>query len=103
MKVGVIKVVSILFSIKYFTSSSGFLVSSIDITCIVKLKNARQLWYWEGAASLLQLAKEGTTKPKECKFTVTVDEITICDVCEIIPCSEEAIKSINSVTEWREE
>lgn len=81
----------------------GEMEKDIDVTCIVNLKNARQLWYWEGAASLLQLAKEGTTKPKECKFTVTVDEITICDVCEIIPCSEEAIKSINSVPEWREE
>lgn len=81
----------------------GEIEKELDSTRIVTIKNVRQLWYWEGAASLLQLAKEGTSKPKECKFTVTVDEITICNVCEIIPCTEKAINSINSVIEWREE
>lgn len=80
----------------------GEMINEIDSTQIVKLKNVRQIWYWEGAASLLQLAKEGTKKPQNCKFTVTVDEITICNVCEIIPCTEEAINSINSVPEWKE-
>lgn len=27
------------------------------------LTNARRIWYWDGAASLSQLATEGTTKP----------------------------------------
>ena len=63
---------------------------------------ARQIWYWEGAATLMQLAKYGTTKPQKCKFTVTVDEITICNVSEVIPCTEEAMKSIDFVAEWKE-
>jgi hypothetical protein len=75
---------------------------NIDASRIVTLKNARQLWYWEGAATLLQLAKTGTTKPYNCKFTVTVDEITICNVSEIIPCTQEAMESIESVEEWIE-
>jgi hypothetical protein len=75
----------------------------IDSTRIVKLVNARQIWSWEGAATLLQLAKTGTTKPNKCKFTVTVDEITICNVSEIIPCTKEAMESIDSVEEWKEE
>lgn len=29
----------------------------------VTLMNARRLWYWTGAASLSQLAQEGTSKP----------------------------------------
>ena len=67
----------------------------------VTLENARRIWYWEGAASLSQLAMEGTAKPQECKFTVYVDSITILDAIEIIPCTEKAIKSIEEVKEWR--
>ena len=67
----------------------------------VTLKNARRIWYWEGAASLSQLAKDGTSKPNGCKFTVFVDSITIFDVIEIIPCTDKAIKSIEEVKEWK--
>ena len=67
----------------------------------VTLKNARRIWYWDGAASLSQLAKDGTAKPSNCKFTVYVDSITILDVIEIIPCTEKAIKSIEGVEEWK--
>ena len=67
----------------------------------VTLKNARRLWYWEGAASLSQLAKDGTAKPSECKFTVTVSSITILDAIEIIPCTDKAINSIEGVKEWK--
>ena len=66
-----------------------------------KMSNARCLWYWEGAASLLELALHGVTRPKNCKFTVTVPEVVILGVCEILPCSAEAIKSIEGVKEWR--
>lgn len=67
----------------------------------VTLHNARRIWYWDGAASLSQLAKDGTAKPKQCKFTVSVDSITILDAIEIIHCTEKAIKSIEEVEEWR--
>lgn len=81
----------------------GEMSKEIDSSRIVTLTNARQIWYWEGAATLMQLAKTGTTKPYNCKFTVTVDEITICNVSEIIPCTVEAMESIDAVEEWREE
>lgn len=80
----------------------GEMENEITESRIVKLTNARQIWYWEGAATLMQLAKYGTTKPQKCKFTVTVDEITICNVSEVIPCTEEAMKSIDFVAEWKE-
>lgn len=67
----------------------------------VTLHNARRIWYWDGAATLSQLAKDGTTKPKNCKFTVYVDSITILDAVEIIPCTDKAIKSIERVEEWK--
>lgn len=65
------------------------------------LVNARRLWYWNGAASLSQLATEGVTKPGDCKFTVTVDSCTVLGVIEIIPCSDKAVESINKVPVWK--
>ena len=67
----------------------------------VTMRNARCLWYWDGAASLLQLAKEGTTEPRDCKFTVYVDELTVVDAIEILPCTDKAADSIEGVSEWR--
>ena len=44
---------------------------------------------------------EGTKNPENCKFTVYVDSITILDAVEIIPCTDEAIKSIEEVKVWK--
>ena len=65
------------------------------------LVDCRRLWYWDGAASLSQLAAEGVNAPKNCKFTVTIPAMTVLGVIEIIPCSERAVKSINGVREWK--
>ncbi len=67
----------------------------------IKMRNVRCLWYWEGAATLLQLAAEGTTKPKECKFTMMIDSLVVLDAIEIIPCTAKAIESIEGVEEWK--
>lgn len=67
----------------------------------IKMRNVRCLWYWEGAATLLQLAAEGTTKPNDCKFTMTIDSLEVLDAIEIIPCTAKAIESIGSVKEWK--
>lgn len=68
---------------------------------IVKLKNARRLWYWDGAATLSQVAGEGITKPENCKFPAAIAEITVIGVCEVIPCTKEAQKIIESVKVWK--
>ena len=67
----------------------------------VKLSNCRRLWYWEGAASISQLATDGTTNPRSCKFTVTVNEIIITDAIEIILCTDKAADEIEKVEEWK--
>lgn len=67
----------------------------------VDMINCRRLWYWDGAASLSQLAIEGTTLPKNCKFTVTVPKMTILGVIEVIPCTNYGINSIESVDIWK--
>ena len=66
----------------------------------VELKDCRRIWYWNGAASLSELALSGVKRDGN-KFSVTVDSIVILGVIEIIPCTEEAIKNIESVPEWR--
>ena len=67
----------------------------------VIMANVRRLWYWDGAASLSQMAVDGVSNPAGCKFTVTVPEMMILGVIEIIPCSVKAIKSIEGVKEWK--
>lgn len=67
----------------------------------VTMTDVRRIWYWSGAASLSELAVEGTKKPKDCKFTIYVPEMIILGVIEIIPCTAEAEVSIKEVPEWR--
>lgn len=68
---------------------------------VVELNQCRRLWYWSGACSLSQLATEGVKCPDDCKFTVTVENMQITQVLEIIPCTEEAINIIESVRVWK--
>lgn len=65
------------------------------------LTDCRRLWYWDGAASLSQMAVEGVKAPERCQFTVTVPSMTVLGVIEIIPCSEAAVESIMGVPEWK--
>ena len=67
----------------------------------VKLRNCRRIWYWDGACSISELAKTGTKRPDNCKFTVTIDNIEILDAIEVIECTDISIKSIESVKEWK--
>lgn len=67
----------------------------------VTLKNARRIFYWDGAATVSQLAMEGTSKPENCKFTCEVVSIVLTEAIEIIEMTEVAIKSISEVKIWK--
>ena len=67
----------------------------------VTLTDCRRFWHWHGAASISQLAVEGTARPNDCKFTLVVPVITILGVIEIIPCTDKAAKSIEDVAVWK--
>lgn len=67
----------------------------------VELVDARRIWYWEGAASLSQMAVSGVSKPKTCKFSVTVPHILLTEAIEIIVCTQVATKCILEVPEWK--
>lgn len=66
----------------------------------VVLTNARRIWFWAGAASLSQLAMEGTSKPKECKFPMKVDRVELLQAIEILDVTEKARKSLEEVPVW---
>ena len=66
----------------------------------VELTGARRIWYWNGAASISELAQRGTSRPKDCKFPAPVTRILILDAIEVIPVLPVAKKSIESVAIW---
>ena len=68
----------------------------------VVLHNARRIWYWDGAASLSQLAMEGTKKPETCKFPCPVDEVLLLNAIEILDTTPAAKASIEGVPIWKE-
>ena len=67
----------------------------------VVLRNARRIWRWAGAASLSQLAMEGTKDPVNCKFPMEVDRVELLDAIEILDVTSEARRSITEVEVWK--
>lgn len=66
----------------------------------VVLTNARRLWYWSGAASLSQLAMEGTKAPKGCKFPTPVNRVLLTEAIELLEVTPIAQESIQGVPVW---
>ena len=67
----------------------------------VVLVDSIRIWYWSGAASLSQLATDGTSDPYNCKFSVPVSKITLTEAIEIIQVSQDAYLSILGVKSWK--
>lgn len=85
------------------TYSAGVFAGWYEIEKLAKVgvvHDARRIWCWDGACSLSQLAREGTKKPEACKFSVHADEY-LTEIIEVLPCTEEAKKSIEGVKEWK--
>ena len=68
----------------------------------VVLLKARRIFYWDGAASLSQLAQQGTSKPENCKFPEEVDKVELLQAIEILDVTSKAKKSIESVKIWKQ-
>ena len=77
---------------------AGYVESRNGKECVVR--DARRIWYWDGAASLSQLAVDGTSKPEGCKFPAEVDKVILTEAIEIITCTEKARLSIKEVPVW---
>jgi hypothetical protein len=77
---------------------AGFLRRVNEADNTVDLVDSRRLWRWHGR-TLSGLAIEGTDDQSRCKFGDEVD-ITLAGWCEIIPCTEDAMKSLRGIAGW---
>lgn len=64
-----------------------------------KILKARQIFYWTKANTCLQIAKDGIGA--DSRVTVEVEELTLSDAIEVIPCTEKAEKIIEALPEWK--
>lgn len=65
---------------------------------VVVLKNSRRIHYWEGAASLSQVANYGITRGR---VTMVLPEIEVVNVIETIPLSQAAINNLENQPVWK--
>ena len=86
------------------TESAGVFAGTIQKieSSAAIVTDARRIWYWSGAATLSQLAIDGTSNPAGCKFPAPVPEVLLIGVIEVIPTSVAARESIDGVPAWRE-
>lgn len=66
------------------------------------LLDARNAWYWSGAASVMQMAMEGVKNKSSCKFTMPVPKLKLTDVIQLVECTEEAEENLKSVQIWKQ-
>ena len=64
----------------------------------VTLKNVRNIWRWNGASCLSQIANDGVAESS--KLSPVVDEMVILNVCQIIPCTDKAISNLEGIKVW---
>lgn len=81
----------------------GYLKSKEDTLSgrVVVLLKTRRIWYWDGAASLSQMAVEGVNKPENCKFSMEVESNEIVNVIEILPLTDKAFINLKKVSVWK--
>ena len=64
-----------------------------------KLIDSRRLHYWNGAASLSQVAVDGVDDTS--RIAIMLPEIELTDIIEVIPCSEYAAEFFKGAPEWK--
>ena len=64
----------------------------------VKMGWSRMIHRWEGAAALSQVSVDGIKSGHVC---VPVWGRIVLDVCEIIPCTQDAVENLLAQPEWR--
>ena len=67
---------------------------------IIRLKDARRIYYWNGALSVTDMAAKGITGGKV-TIRVTTVEFMSNMIVELNECSEEASKSIETIKPWK--
>ena len=65
----------------------------------VTLKDARRIYYWNGATECCLIATEGIASGS--RVTVSVSQVTILDVIEIHLLTEKAINNLYEFPVWK--
>ena len=65
---------------------------------VVILENSRRVHYWEGAASLSQMAQDGVATGR---IAMVLPQIEVVNVIETIPLSEAAIANLENQPIWK--
>ena len=69
----------------------------------VVLLDSIRIWQWSGAASISQLAIEGTKNPDSCKFAMPITtSLILTESIEVIEMTKESKESIQNVPSWKE-
>lgn len=64
----------------------------------VTMTDVRKIWEWQGACAVEQIAVDGVS-PRS-RLTITVREMIILNVCQIIPCTEKATENLLAIKDW---
>ena len=63
----------------------------------VKVENVRNIWKWEGANCLADIATKGIASGKVSRV---VSSMVLNHCCQIIPCEEASIKNLDTISVW---
>lgn len=64
----------------------------------VRMVNVRNIWYWEGANCLADIAANGVGRGSQVSRAVSSMVVNHC--CQIIPCEETAIQNLDNISIW---
>lgn len=65
----------------------------------VKLAQVRNIWRWEGASCLSQIANDGI---KGGKISPIVSSMILNRCCQILPLTEKAIANLEAFKPWKD-
>ena len=66
----------------------------------VLLKDTRRIWSWKNVFTLSEVSVSGI---EEGKMSVLIPRMLVCEICEIIPCSAEAIEKLRGMKVYEPE
>ena len=67
----------------------------------VVLRKSRRVHYWEGAASLSQMAVDGIGNPDKSRVAMELETIKIQNAIETIPLTEKAFENLKNQPIWK--
>lgn len=64
----------------------------------VRMDKVRNIWRWEGASCLSQIANDGI---RDGKVSPVVSSMVLNRCCQIIPCTDKAITNLENQRVWQ--